>query len=76
MDRNNVYEICIEGGPHTLWPTWFEGVDLLSIQSGQNRPERTLLIVSEDDPATMFGILAQVSALNLRLLSVELRPKS
>jgi hypothetical protein len=76
MDHSNVYEICIEGGPQTLWQTWFEGVDLLAIQPGKNRPERTLLIVSGEDPATMFGILAQVGALNLRLLSVELRPRS
>ncbi len=76
MDYSGVYEICIEGGPRSLWQTWFEGVDLLFIQPGNNRPERTLLIVSGDDPATLFGVLAQAGSLNLRLLSVELRPRS
>lgn len=76
MDYSDVYEICIEGGPRTLWQTWFEGVEALSVHPGDHRPERTVLIVSGDDPATLFGVLAQVGSLNLRLLSVELRPKS
>jgi hypothetical protein len=46
-------------------------VDLLSIQPDNHRPKRTLPIISGDDPATLFGILAQIGSLNLRLLSVE-----
>jgi hypothetical protein len=76
MNDNEVYEICVEGGPRALWQTWFEGVELLSIQAENSRPERSLLIVSGDDPATLFGILAQIGSLNLRLISVELRPNS
>ena len=76
MNHSDVYEICIEGGPRALWQTWFEGVEAQPVQPGHNRPERTRLIVRGDDPATLFGILAQVGALNLRLLSVELRPKA
>ncbi len=76
MDHSDVYEICIEGGPRALWQTWFEGVEVLSVHPGDHQPERTLLIVSGDDPANLFGILAQIGSLNLRLLSVELRPKS
>jgi hypothetical protein len=74
MSHNGVYEICVEGGPRKFWQSWFEGVELLSIQPEDDQPERTLLIVSGNDPATPFGILAQIGSLNLRLISVELRP--
>lgn len=74
MRQNEVYEICVEGGPHRLWQSWFEGVALLAIQPEDSSPERTLLVVPGDDPATLHGILAQIGSLNLRLISVELRP--
>ena len=74
MDHNDVYEICIEGGPRAQWQIWFEGVELLSIQPENNQPERTMLVVPGHDSATLFGILAQIGSLNLRLISVELRP--
>jgi hypothetical protein len=75
MDHSDVYEICIEDGPHALWQTWFEGVELLSIQGDNHQPDRSLLVVAADDPGTLFGILVQIGSLNLRLISVELRPK-
>lgn len=74
MNNNEVYEICIEGGPRAHWQSWFEGVELLFIQSENNQPERTMLVVAGHDTATLFGILAQIGSLNLRLISVELRP--
>jgi hypothetical protein len=49
-------------------------VELLSIQSENNQPERTMLVVLGHDSATLFGILAQISPLNLRLISVVKRP--
>jgi len=73
MTNNCIYEICIEGGPHSHWQTWFEGVELLSIQTENAVPERTMLVVSGNDPTILFGILAQIGALNLQLISVEMR---
>jgi hypothetical protein len=73
MNHNAVYEICIEGGPRARWQAWFEGVELLSTKQEDDQPERSWLIVSADDLATLFGLLAQIGALNLRLISVELR---
>jgi hypothetical protein len=49
-------------------------VELLSIQPKNNQPERIMLVVPGHDSATLFGILAQIGSLNLRLISVELRP--
>ena len=73
MNSNDVYEICFEGGPRAHWEAWFEGVESFSIQAAPKHPERSLLIVSGTDPVTLFGVLAQIGALNLRLISVELR---
>jgi len=75
MSQDHVYEICIENGPQAYWQTWFEGIELLTIQPENNQPDRSILIVPGDDPSTLFGVLAQIGSLNLRLISVELRPK-
>jgi hypothetical protein len=76
VDSDDIYEICFEGGPREHWEAWFEGVESLSVQAARDRPERSLLIVSGTDRATLFGVLAQIGALNLRLISVELRHRS
>lgn len=75
MSQDHIYEICVENGPHAYWQAWFEGVELLSIQPENDQPDRSLLIIPGDDHATLFGVLAQIGSLNLRLISVELRPK-
>jgi hypothetical protein len=75
MNKEDTYEICIEGGPRDRWQDWFEGLELLAVEPQREAPERTLLIVSAYDPSTLFGLLAQIGSLNVRLISVELRPK-
>jgi hypothetical protein len=74
MHTDDIYEICVDGSLGSAWQAWFEGVELLAVRSAHGDQNRTILVVSAADPATLFGILAQIGALNLRLISVELRP--
>lgn len=68
------YEIHVVGHLGATWQAWFEGVRLWSVQDENGRQERTILTVPDDDSAILYGVLAQIGALNLRLIAVELRP--
>ena len=74
MDKSDVYEIYVAGNLTATWQAWFEGIQLLSVRPADGQPERTLLVVPGDDPALLHGVLAQIGALNLHLISVEWRP--
>jgi hypothetical protein len=73
MSHRSVYEIYIEGGPRKYRQAGLEAVELLAIRPEDNRPKRTLLTVAVYDRPTQFEILAQIGALNLRLMPAELR---
>lgn len=74
MDKAAVYEIYVAGNLSATWQAWFEEIKLLAVQPANGLPERTLLVIPGDNPETLFGVLAQIGALNLHLISVELRP--
>ena len=74
MDKAEVYEIYVAGNLSATWQAWFEDIQLLSVRPADGQPERTLLVIPGADPGTLFGVLAQIGALNLHLISVELRP--
>lgn len=70
---NEVYEICVRGNLNAAWSVWFESVRCFIIENEDGVSERTLLIVPGADPTLLFGVLAQIGALNLHLISVEAR---
>lgn len=74
MYTDDVYEICVEGSLGSAWQSWFETIELLAVRSAHGDQSRTILVIPAADQATLFGVLAQIGALNLRLISVELRP--
>lgn len=74
MDKADVYEIYVSGNLTATWQAWFEGIQLLSVRAADGQPERTLLLIPGGEPETLFGVLAQIGALNLHLISVEWRP--
>jgi hypothetical protein len=67
------YEIHVEGRLGAQWTQWFDGIQVVAgdCQSGQ-----TALIVPAEDPALLFGVIAQIGALNLKLVSIERKART
>jgi hypothetical protein len=66
MDSNQYdYEIRVDGRLGAQWAQWFDGVKV-SESAGQ-----TVLLVPGEDPAVLYGVIAQIGALNLKLISIE-----
>jgi hypothetical protein len=66
MDRPSCYEIRVEGHLSDRWSNWFDGLAIRNDSNGE-----TALSGSFADQAALFGILAKIQALNLRLVSVN-----
>jgi hypothetical protein len=63
-----VYVITVEGRLSPDWTDWFE-----CLEAAYDETTRcTVLRLLKDDPTLLHGVLAQIGALNLRLVSVEM----
>jgi hypothetical protein len=60
-----IYEIRVSGRLDDAWQEMFEGLSMC-IDGGN-----TLLVLNNDDPALLHGVLAQLGQRNLTLLSVR-----
>jgi hypothetical protein len=69
LNTHTVYEIRVEGLLNDSWSDWLGG---LSISSGDGR--ETLIAGAVPDQVALFGILAQLHALNVTLISVQRIP--
>lgn len=66
MDRPYFYEIRVEGTITERWSDWFDGLAIRPEPSGE-----TVLAGWIPDQAALFGVLGQIQALNLPLVSVS-----
>jgi len=60
-------QILIEGHLEEKWADWFEGFDLTYTDSGD-----TLLTGCIQDQAALYGLIAKVRDLGVKLISVNL----
>ncbi len=63
---SDFYEIRVAGHLSQRWSDWFEGLSIRNDPGGE-----TVLSGAFADQAALFGALAKVQALNLRLISVN-----
>lgn len=66
MEKPYCYEIHIEGIITDRWSDWFDGLAIRHEPSGE-----TVLAGWIPDQAALFGVLGQIQALNLPLVSVS-----
>lgn len=66
MDKPYIYEIRVEGQLTDRWSDWLGGLTLRPEADGE-----TTLRGPLPDQAALLGILAQLHALNLTLISVQ-----
>jgi len=59
------YEICVRGQLDSHWSTWFEGLTVTPLGTGD-----TIIAGPIQDQAALHGILAKIRDLGLYLLSV------
>ena len=64
-DTQMTYEIRVAGNLDHTWSDWFDGFDLTCKQG------ETILMGNVIDQAALFGVLAKINQLNLRLISVQ-----
>jgi hypothetical protein len=62
-------EICIEGRLEEKWVEWFEGFDLTYTDTGD-----TLLTGSVRDQASLYGLIAKMRDLGVKLMAVNFTP--
>ena len=62
------YEIRVEGRLPSDWSDWFEGLDIQC-----DSPGESVLSGSLADQAALYGVLAKIRDLNLKLISVDRR---
>ena len=62
------YEIRIEGTLGQCWEEWFDHLQVIPLPA---EPPQTILKITIDDPVLLHGVLAQIGAMNLRLIRVE-----
>jgi hypothetical protein len=62
------YEVRMAGLPTRSWADWFPGVRAQADRAADGTA-CTLLVVPGRDPSLLHGVLAQIGALNLCLLS-------
>lgn len=63
---SDFYEIRVAGHLSERWSDWFEGLSIRNDPGGE-----TVLSGAFTDQAALFGALAKVQALNLKLISVN-----
>lgn len=66
MDTANVYEIRVEGHLSECWADWFTGLSIRILPEGE-----TVLHGTLRDQSALFGVLNQLQALHLVLISVR-----
>ena len=60
------YEIRVEGLLTNIWCDWFEGLDI------SHEGNLTLITLTAGDSAMLYGVMGQISSLNLKLISIQL----
>ena len=65
-----IYEIRVEGQLGPLWGEWFAGVRVRYESAPGNAQCVSILVLPSADPARLYGVLAQIGNLNLKLISV------
>jgi hypothetical protein len=63
------YEIWVEGHLDAVWLTWFDGLQLTHLPTGETR-----LCSPVADQAALHGLLARIRDLNLTLIAVRRLP--
>jgi hypothetical protein len=63
------YAIEVDGIIDPRWSEWFEGLDVSLVPSSLDA-RRTILIASLPDQSALPALLARVTGLNLKILSV------
>lgn len=66
MEKPSVYEIRVEGHLTDRWSEWFDGMAIRNDPNGE-----TILVGPISDQAALLGVLSQLQALNLKLVSVQ-----
>jgi len=66
MMEQETYEIHIKGHLNTDWSDWFAGMQVTNLAGGE-----TMISGGIPDQAALYGVLARVFALNLKLLGVR-----
>ena len=66
FDRQQVYQIKVEGALDREWSEWFDGFTVASKAGGE-----TLLTGAVADQAALYGLLNKTRDLGLPLLSVK-----
>lgn len=64
------YAIEVEGVVDERWSEWFDEGEVTVIPSRSN-PQRTTLVASLPDQSALPALLARVTGLNLRVISVS-----
>jgi len=64
------YLVEVDGVVDPRWVEWFEGQDV-NIVPSLSFPQRTVLIVQLPDQAALPALLARVTGLNLRVITVR-----
>lgn len=67
-DSPDVYEILVEGALDDNWSDWLDGVSVTVLENGN-----TLLTGSVPDQSALYGLLAHIRDMNLKLISVKKR---
>jgi hypothetical protein len=63
------YSIEVEGIVAPRWAEWFKGLEVTFIPSSTD-PKHTVLIATLPDQSALPALLARVTGLNLKILSV------
>lgn len=63
------YEIRFQGPLPARWLTWFDGFQLVNLETGE-----VILTGGVRDQSELFGVLEKIHGLNLKLLSVNRIP--
>lgn len=66
MDKPCFYKIRVEGHLADHWSDWFAGLMICNEPNGETTLSGLLI-----DQAALFGVLTQIHALNLTLVSVD-----
>ncbi len=64
-------EIRVQGHLDENWTDWLDGVSLTYLQQGE-----TVLAGRVQDQAALYGLIAKLRDLGVRLISVESRPET
>lgn len=65
-----IYQIRIEGQLDPYWSEWLESMEISVTENDQ-----TLLYGEVVDQATLYGLLAKIRDMNLKLISVQQQAK-